>query len=222
LWRSRRAQTQGCSHALAAGAFRRQLPFRERSAPRDRTRRRERDRQPHRALGRRKGRALSTTSLARLHYHYAGKRRAREQAMSKSDASAMLRRIAAVMLLLAFVAGCDKPPDLLAMPKTDLTMVELAVRNRIAAATAEFETSIKSDPSSAARARAYGELAMVYHAQDLTAPARVAYINAHRLDPRDKRWPYLLAHLYADQGNIPEAIKYFELVRTVDRSYVPA
>jgi tetratricopeptide (TPR) repeat protein len=141
--------------------------------------------------------------------------------MRKSDACAMLRRIAAVMLL-AFVAGCDKPPDLLAMPKTDLTRVEPAVRNRIAAATAEFETSIKSDTSSAARARAYGELAMVYHAQDLTAPARVAYINAHRLDPRDKRWPYLLAHLYADQGNIPEAIKHFEIVRTIDRSYVPA
>jgi tetratricopeptide (TPR) repeat protein len=142
--------------------------------------------------------------------------------MMKSDASAMLRRIATVMLLAFIAGGCDKPPDLLPMPKTDLTMVEPAVRNRIAAATAEFETSTKSDPSSAGLARAYGELAMVYHAQDLTAPASVAYTNAYRLDPQDKRWPYLLAHLYADQGNIPEAIKYFEMVRTIDRSYVPA
>ena len=141
--------------------------------------------------------------------------------MRKSGTSAMLRRIAAATLL-AFVAGCDKPPDLLPMPKTDLSAVEPAVRNRIAAANAEFETAAKSDPSSAGLARAYGELAMVYHAQDLTAPARVAYMNARRLDPQDKRWPYLLAHLYADQGNIPEAIKYFEIVRTIDRSYVPA
>ena len=141
--------------------------------------------------------------------------------MRKSGTSAMLRRIAAATLL-AFVAGCDKPPDLLPMPKTDLSAVEPAVRNRIAAANAEFEPAAKSDPSSAGLARAYGELAMVYHAQDLTAPARVAYMNARRLDPQDKRWPYLLAHLYADQGNIPEAIKYFEIVRTIDRSYVPA
>src|SRR5258708_38427852 len=63
---------------------------------------------------------------------------------------------------------------------------------------------------------------MVYHAQDLTTPARVAYTNAHRLDPHDKRWPYLLAHLYADEGNVPEAIKYFEMVRDIDRTYVPA
>lgn len=141
--------------------------------------------------------------------------------MRESAASSMLQRVAAV-ILLAFVAGCDKPPDLLPMPKTDLAAVEPAVRNRIAAATVEFETARKSDPSSAGLARAYGELAMVYHAQDLTAPARVAYRNAHRLDPHDKRWPYLLAHLYADEGNIPEAIKYFEVVRTIDGSYVPA
>ena len=63
---------------------------------------------------------------------------------------------------------------------------------------------------------------MIYHAQDLTEPARVAYTNAHRLDPHDKKWPYLLAHLYADEGNISEAIKYFEMVRDIDRTYMPA
>jgi tetratricopeptide (TPR) repeat protein len=143
--------------------------------------------------------------------------------MRKStDAGALVRRIAAGILLAFIVEGCSRPPDLLPMPKTDLSMVEPAVRNRIAAANAEFEASTKSTPSAADLARAYGELAMVYHAQDLTTPARVAYTNAHRLDPYDKRWPYLLAHLYADEGNLPEAIKYFEMVRDIDRTYVPA
>jgi tetratricopeptide (TPR) repeat protein len=143
--------------------------------------------------------------------------------MSKfTDACALLQRIAAGILLALIAVGCDRQPDLLPMPKTDLSMVEPAVRNRIAAADAEFDASIKSKASSADLARAYGELAMVYHAQDLTTPARVAYTNAHRLDPHDKRWPYLLAHLYADEGNLPEAIKYFEMVRDIDRSYVPA
>jgi tetratricopeptide (TPR) repeat protein len=126
------------------------------------------------------------------------------------------------MLLAFMVAGCDRQPQLLPMPEADLSVVEPAVRNRIAAANAEFEASAKAKPSSAGLARAYGELAMVYHAQDLTTPARIAYTNAHRLDPRDKRWPYLLAHLYADDGNIPEAIKYFEMVRDIDGTYVPA
>ena len=108
------------------------------------------------------------------------------------------------------------------MPKVDLSAVEPAVRNRIAAADAEFDAATRSKPSAADLARAYGELAMVYHAQDLTTPARVAYTNAHRLDPHDKRWPYLLAHLYADQGDLPEAIKYFEMVRDIDPTYVPA
>ena len=48
---------------------------------------------------------------------------------------------------------------------------------------------------------------MVYHAQDLPTPAEVAYINAMRLAPGDKRWPYLLAHLYADASRLPEAIR---------------
>jgi tetratricopeptide (TPR) repeat protein len=138
------------------------------------------------------------------------------------NARALLPRIAAGMLLAFIVEGCDRQPDLLPMPKTDLSAVEPAVRNRITAADAEFDASIKSKASSADLARAYGELAMVYHAQDLTTPARVAYVNAHRLDPRDKRWPYLLAHLCADEGDVPEAIKYFEMVRDIDPEYVPA
>jgi tetratricopeptide (TPR) repeat protein len=133
-----------------------------------------------------------------------------------------LPRVAAGMLLAFIVTGCDKQPDLLSMPTTDLSVVEPAVRNRITTANAEFDASIKSKASSADLARAYGELAMVYHAQDLTTPARVAYTNAYRLDPHDKRWPYLLAHLCADEGNVPEAIKYFEMVREIDPAYAPA
>jgi tetratricopeptide (TPR) repeat protein len=139
-----------------------------------------------------------------------------------TDAAKLVPRIAAGLLIAFIAKGCDNQPDLLPMPKTDLSTVEPAVRNRINAADAEFYTSLKAKPSAADLARAYGELAMVYHAQDLTTPARAAYTNAHRLDPHDKRWPYLLAHLCADEGKIPEAIKYFEMVREIDPAYVPA
>jgi tetratricopeptide (TPR) repeat protein len=138
------------------------------------------------------------------------------------SARALLPRIAAGMLLAFMVKGCEGQPDLLPMPKTDLSIVEPAVRNRITAATAEFDALTKSKASSADLAQGYGELAMVYHAQDLTVPARVAYTNAHRLNPHDKRWPYLLAHLYADEGDIAEAIKHFKTARDIDPAYVPA
>lgn len=137
------------------------------------------------------------------------------------NARAALPRIAAIALLALIAKGCDNQPDLLPMPTVDLSMVEPAVRNRITAAKAEFDNE-RSKTSRADLARAYGELAMVYHAQDLTTPAEVAYMNAHRLDPRDKRWPYLLGHLCADQGRISEATKYFEIVRDIDPAYVPA
>jgi tetratricopeptide (TPR) repeat protein len=139
-----------------------------------------------------------------------------------TKAGAVLLRFAAVALLALVASQCDNQPDLLPMPATDLSMVELAVRNRIAAANAEFNTRTRSKTSSADLARAYGELGMVYQAQDLTTPAEVAYMNAHRLDPHDKRWPYLLAHLCADQGRVSEATTYFEIVRDIDPAYVPA
>ena len=137
-------------------------------------------------------------------------------------ARAVLLRVAAVAVLALVAQGCDNQPDLLPVPTTDLSKVEPAVRNRIAAANAEFDTRTRSKTSSADLARAYGDLGMVYQAQDLTTPAEVAYINAGRLDSRDKRWPYLLAHLYADQGRVSEATRYFEMARHIDPTYVAA
>src|SRR6185436_8795832 len=108
-----------------------------------------------------------------------------------------------------------------AIPATDTSKLEVAVRNRIASAHAEFDRVASGSPSRAALAAAYGELGMVYHAQDLPTPAEVAYLNARRLAPRDKRWPYLLAHLYADSSRLPEAIQTFEAVRAIDPEDAP-
>lgn len=130
--------------------------------------------------------------------------------------------LAAVVLLCVGVSACDPPVgDLTPIPATDTSKLETAVRNRIAAAHAEFDRVAASSPSRSQLAAAYGELAMVYHAQDLPTPAEVAYANAHRLAPRDKRWPYLLAHLYADASRLPEAIKTFEAVRAIDPEDAP-
>jgi len=130
-----------------------------------------------------------------------------------------VRRAFALLLLLA---ACTQPlPELLPMPATDMSALEPAVRARISDAHADFERLAQGRPAAAPLADAYGELGMVYHAQDLTAPAEVAYTNAHRLAPRDKRWPYLLAHLYADASKLPQAMKTFEAVLAIDARDVP-
>lgn len=108
------------------------------------------------------------------------------------------------------------------MPATDTSALEMAVRNRIAAAHREFDSVASRAPRPAELAQAYGELGMVYHAQDLPTPAEIAYTNASRLAPRDKRWPYLLAHLYADSSRLAEAIASFERVREIDPDDAPA
>ena len=128
----------------------------------------------------------------------------------------------AFALALCLAAGCEPPVgDLTPMPATDTSKLEPAVRNRIASAHAEFDRLASSSPSRAALAAAYGELGMVYHAQDLPTPAEVAYLNAIRLAPGDKRWPYLLAHLYADASRLPEALRTFEAVRAIDPEDAP-
>jgi tetratricopeptide (TPR) repeat protein len=129
---------------------------------------------------------------------------------------------AAAILLAAFIGACGAPrTELVAMPPTDTASLEPAVRNALATAQAAFDAVAVRKPSNAELAEAYGQLALVYHAQDLATPAEAAYRNAHQLAPRDKRWAYLLAHLYADSSRVPEAIRMFEVVREIDENDIP-
>src|SRR5256885_13326115 len=57
---------------------------------------------------------------------------------------------------------------------------------------------------------------MTYQAQSLVPPAEAAYVNARALAPADKRWPYLLGHLYNDASRVPEAISEFEAALAID------
>ena len=61
---------------------------------------------------------------------------------------------------------------------------------------------------------------MMYHAHNLVPPAEAAYSNARVLAPRDKRWPYLLGHLYNDSSKVAEAIVAFEAALALDAVYL--
>src|SRR5439155_6158121 len=90
-----------------------------------------------------------------------------------------------------------------------------------AQARTDLDRFAATHPSNRDLGNAYGELAMVYHAQDLVQPAQAAYDNARRLAPREVRWPYLQGHMYNDASRVPEAIGAFEAALAIDGNDLP-
>ena len=122
-------------------------------------------------------------------------------------------RIVIAALVVASIAGCaDYTKGLPAVPAVSTNGLEPSVVKAVERARANFDATAAKRPSREKLADAYGDLAMTYHAQDLVAPAAIAYANAHRLNPDDKRWPYLLGHLYNDSARVSDAIESFEEV----------
>ena len=132
-----------------------------------------------------------------------------------------MKRALAVAAVVVALLACSRTPELVPLPASDLSAVEPAVRAAVEDAHASLERVREGGATNAELGAAYGELAMVYHAQDLTVPAEVAYHNAARLAPQDKRWPYLLAHLYADDARLDQAVEAFERVLAIDDAYLP-
>jgi len=122
-------------------------------------------------------------------------------------------RIVIAALPVAFITGCgDYTKGLPAVPAVSTNGLEPSVVKTVERARMNFDAIVAKRPSREKLADSYGDLAMTYHAQDLIAPAAIAYANAHRLNPEDKRWPYLLGHLYNDSARVSDAIKSFEEV----------
>jgi tetratricopeptide (TPR) repeat protein len=122
-----------------------------------------------------------------------------------------------ICVATAWLAGCHEPKhELRPLPTVDTTDLEPSVRSALVRAREELDRVAQRNPKSAELAEAYGQLAMTYQAQSLVPPAEVAYANARALAPGDKRWPYLLGHLYNDSSRVPEAISAFEAARAID------
>jgi len=121
------------------------------------------------------------------------------------------------------VSGCSDPHRALVSIPAPMNLKDLepSVRAALEKAQAEFDRIAAAKPSDAALSNAYGELAMTYHAQALVPPAEAAYKNARVLAPRDKRWAYLLGHLYNDASRQQEAITSFEAALAIDGTDAP-
>ena len=100
----------------------------------------------------------------------------------------------------------------------DLSNLEESVREQITTAQAALAAATKSSP--ATLSEEYGKLGELYHAYSLISAARAAYLNANRLAPKDFRWIYLLGKLDQTEGRFDDAIRRYQLARTLRPDYV--
>jgi tetratricopeptide (TPR) repeat protein len=120
-------------------------------------------------------------------------------------------------------SGVLAPPrkGLVALHWPDVSKLEESVREQLVPLQDSLATTAKDRSiSDAALSEAYGNLGQIYHAYSLTAPARDCYLNASRLAPKDFRWIYLLGKLDQQQGRFDEAIRSYQLARTLRPDYV--
>ena len=95
------------------------------------------------------------------------------------------------------------------VPLPDVSRLEEALQQQIRDSRSKVRAA-QASGSQRDPARAWGELAKLYHACDLREAAQACYLNAEALNPRDFRWSYYLGHLYRMQGRPEKAVEHFE------------
>ncbi|MDX1382170.1 MAG: tetratricopeptide repeat protein, partial [Thermoanaerobaculia bacterium] len=103
----------------------------------------------------------------------------------------------------------DPIPEIVDLDRLDPIMAQ-AVRDAVAA--------VRSDRTSA---DAWGELGRVYHAHDYIDLARACYQRARRLDREAAAWPYYLAFLAAERGELDVATAHYSRVVELRPDYLP-
>ncbi len=113
----------------------------------------------------------------------------------------------AVDMRNAWRAACRAAPDLADKPGE--------LRTRIVAASQRANPTVRD-------VAALGELAQLYHANGYLPEAEAAYRGLLRFDPRNPRWPHLLAALLAGYGQLDEALPWLQKTVALDPKYAPA
>jgi len=103
----------------------------------------------------------------------------------------------------------------------DLTTLEADVRQQLVSAQNALTAAARAPGAAdAALGEAYGAVGEIYQAYSLTFPARECYLNASRLTSKDFRWIYLLGKIDQQEGQVDEAIRHYQIARTLQPEYV--
>jgi tetratricopeptide (TPR) repeat protein len=109
-----------------------------------------------------------------------------------------------IVILGAAACGPDPrsaPTALLPVTLPDVAPLHAAVQQQLRDGHAALQTALGRD-TGAPLGEAFGRFGMLLQAADFLDAATPAYRNAQTLMPADIRWPYYLAHLHKDQGDI--------------------
>ena len=141
-----------------------------------------------------------------------------------------MRRVGALACVAAMLTGgCGSkteqkaPASLPQLVLPDLSHVSPSVRDQIQHQyTASTRKIQDAETPAAERAAAFGELGVLLMAAEYRQAADTCFENAWVLAPADVRWPYYLAHLAREKGDLPRAVSLFARVLQIQPDNVPA
>jgi len=130
------------------------------------------------------------------------------------------------LIVVSSVAiGCRAParPALRAVSLPDLARAAPSVRTQLGdryAALTRTTSDPKASPSDLANA--YGAMGALLMAAEYREEAEACLLNAESLALGELKWPYYLAHLYKDRGEVARSQAAFERALRVQPRHVPA
>ncbi|MEM7584675.1 MAG: tetratricopeptide repeat protein [Acidobacteriota bacterium] len=136
-----------------------------------------------------------------------------------------LKRKALAVLALGYLACAPTEPqavELLPLPPLDLSGVDEATADSLQQRH-DFVVRLQSgeNPRPQGLAWAFGQLGKAYLAYLDFEPARACLANAHRLEPEEFRWPYLLGYLERIEGDFAASRAHFEAVLELRPDHYP-
>lgn len=119
--------------------------------------------------------------------------------------------VATIVVCALVAAGCSSPGQDETVRLPDLSKMAPSVEKQIRAAHSSLTQKISTRGTPAAElGNAYGELGKLLKAADYPDAAETCFRRAQTLVSDDLRWPYYLAHIYRDRGDLAQSRTEFE------------